>query len=398
MNHELGLLHPYPFQKLSALLQGITPPADRKAITLSIGEPQHAAPPAVLEALTANLAGLGTYPKTLGLPALRETIRDWLARRFGLDAATLDPERHILPVGGTREALFSFAQAVVDRRERPLVLMPNPFYQIYEGAALLAGAEVHYLNCDPLTGQPDYHAVHDSVWERCQLLYVCSPGNPTGAVMDLATMQFLLGKAIEFDFVIASDECYSEIHFDEQNPPPGMLGACRAMGLDDYRNCVVFHSLSKRSNLPGLRSGFVAGDARILERYYLYRTYHGCVMGLPVQHASIAAWSDETHVIENRTRYRRKFDSVLGILGGHAGFQRPDAAFYLWPQLPVDDLTFTRELFAREHVTVLPGRFLSRDSHGRNPGENRVRIALVAGEAECEDAAQRIRRTLDALG
>ncbi len=397
MNPDLGRLHPYPFQKLAELLHGITPPAGKPPIVLSIGEPQHAAPAAVRDALAGHLDGLGQYPKTQGIPALRATIAAWLVRRFGLPAGSVDPDTQVLPVNGTREALFSFAQAVVDHSTKPLVLMPNPFYQIYEGAALLAGAEPHYLDCDA-SGQPDYRAVPESVWARCQLLYVCSPGNPTGAVLAMDTLQFLLGKAAEHGFVIAADECYSEIYPDEANPPTGMLAACHAMGFTDYRHCVVFHSLSKRSNVPGLRSGFVAGDARILERYHLYRTYHGCALGLPVQHASIAAWSDERHVVDNRARYRRKFDAVLGILGDLPGFWRPDAAFYLWPRLPVDDLSFTRELYAREHVTVLPGRFLARDNGSHSPGDGRVRIALVASEADCTEAAIRIRRVIEALG
>jgi N-succinyldiaminopimelate aminotransferase len=344
----------------------------------------------------AHLDGLGHYPKTQGIPALRETIASWLMRRFALPAGSVNPERHVLPVSGTREALFSFAQAVIDRSRKPLVLMPNPFYQIYEGAALLAGAEPHYLACGD-NGLPDYHAIPDAVWARCQLLYVCSPGNPTGAVTDLETLIFLLGKAIQHDFVIAADECYSEIYFDEQNPPPGMLEACHAAGLDDYQHCVVFHSLSKRSNVPGLRSGFVAGDAAIIERYHLYRTYHGCAMGLPTQYASIAAWGDEQHVIANRAAYKRKFEAALGILGDLPGFAWPDAAFYLWPQLPFDALAFTRALYEQEHVTVLPGQFLSREHRGHNPGSNRVRIALVANETDCLDAAHRIRRVYERM-
>ena len=396
MTPELDHLHPYPFQKLTELFKGITPAAGKTAVSLSIGEPQHAAPQAVIDALIQHMDGLGNYPKTQGIPALRETIAAWLTRRFNLPANSVNPERHVLPVTGTREALFSFAQAVIDRTSKPLVLMPNPFYQIYEGAALLAGAEPHYLACGD-NGLPDYHAIPDAVWARCQLLYVCSPGNPTGAVTDLETLIFLLGKAIKHDFVIAADECYSEIYFDEQNPPPGMLEACHAAGLDDYQNCVVFHSLSKRSNVPGLRSGFIAGDAAILERYHLYRTYHGCAMGLPTQYASIAAWSDEQHVIANRAAYKRKFEAALGILGDLPGFAWPDAAFYLWPQLPFDALDFTRALYEQEHITVLPGQFLSREHQGHNPGNGRVRIALVAAEADCMDAAHRIRRVYEQL-
>lgn len=396
MTPELDRLHPYPFQKLAALLKDITPAAGKTAVSLSIGEPQHAAPQSVIDALIEHMDGLGNYPKTQGIPALREAIARWLEKRFALPAHSVDAERQVLPVNGTREALFSFAQAVIDRSNQPLVLMPNPFYQIYEGAALLAGAEPHYLACDE-RGLPDYHAVPDDIWARCQLLYVCSPGNPTGAVTDMATLQFLLSKAQQHDFVIAADECYSEIYFDEANSPPGMLAACHAAGIPDYNNCVVFHSLSKRSNVPGLRSGFVAGDAAILERYHLYRTYHGCAMGLPTQYASIAAWNDEQHVIDNRAAYRRKFAAALDVLGDLPGFAWPDAAFYLWPQLPFDALDFTRALYEQEHVTVLPGEFLSREQHGHNPGANRVRIALVATEADCMNAAHRIRRVYERL-
>lgn len=393
MNPRLDQLHPYPFQKLANLFADLTPPADHPPLALSIGEPQHAAPAAVLETLRNSLNGLGVYPKTAGLPLLRETIAGWLCRRFALKA--INANTQILPVNGSREALFSFAQAVVDPTEKPLVLMPNPFYQIYEGAALLAGAEPHYLPCDSRSGQPDYHGVPDAIWQRCQLLYLCSPGNPTGAVLPLSTLQWLIQKAQQHDFLIAADECYSEIY--DQIAPPGLLQAAQALGLDDYQRCVVFHSLSKRSNLPGLRSGFVAGDAGILERYALYRTYHGCALGLPVQHASITAWSDETHVIENRQRYATKFRAVLDILGDLPGFQAPQASFYLWPQLPMDSLQFTRELYAREHITVLPGPFLSRSMNGIDPGANRVRIALVAEEADCLRAAHAIRRVYEAL-
>lgn len=391
MNDALNLLQPYPFEKLRALLAGVQPPA-KKAIALSIGEPKHRSPGFVAEALSASLEQLSVYPTTLGLPALREAVAQWCERRFRVPAGWLDPARHVLPVNGTREALFAFTQTVVNREADGLVVSPNPFYQIYEGAALLAGATPHYLPCLPENGfNPDFDAVPAEVWKRCQLLFLCSPGNPTGALVPLETLKKLIALADEHDFVIAADECYSELYFDEQNPPPGLLTACAELGRSDFRRCVVFHSLSKRSNLPGLRSGFVAGDAEILKSFLLYRTYHGCAMPVPTQLASIAAWNDEVHVRANRVLYREKFDAVLGLLQPVLDVQRPDGSFYLWPRTPVDDQSFTRELFAREHVTVVPGSYLSRSVGGLNPGANRVRMALVAPLAECVEAAERIR-------
>ncbi|MFN2348824.1 MAG: succinyldiaminopimelate transaminase [Thioalkalivibrio sp.] len=396
MNPDLDRLQPYPFQKLSELMAGITPPAGLEHIALSIGEPKHPTPGFIAEALSSHLHGLAHYPITRGGDTLRETIATWATRRFDLPANTLDPARHVLPVTGTREALFAFAQCVLDRSRDPLVLMPNPFYQIYEGAALLAGAEPHFLN---LSAQnrflPDLDAVSEAVWQRCQLLYLCNPGNPSGAVMDETHLRRAIELAERFDFVIAADECYSEIHFPGSTPPPGLLGAAARMGNTDYRRCVVFHSLSKRSNVPGLRSGFVAGDAEILKRFHLYRTYHGCSMAPPSQAASRAAWADEAHVEENRRLYAQKFNAMLEILGGALNVSRPDAGFYLWPETPVDDETFARELFAREHVTVVPGSYLSRDTEAGNPGANRVRMALVAPLDECIEAAGRIRRFIE---
>lgn len=391
MNDALNLLQPYPFEKLRALLAGVQPPA-KKAIALSIGEPKHRSPSFVAEALSASLEQLSVYPTTLGLPALREAVAQWCERRFRVPAGWLDQARHVLPVNGTREALFAFTQTVVNREADGLVVSPNPFYQIYEGAALLAGATPHYLPCLPENGfNPDFDAVPAEVWQRCQLLFLCSPGNPTGALVPLSTLKKLIALADEHDFVIAADECYSELYFDEQSPPPGLLTACAELGRSDFRRCVVFHSLSKRSNLPGLRSGFVAGDAEILKSFLLYRTYHGCAMPVPTQLASIAAWNDEVHVRANRVLYREKFDAVLGLLQPVLDVQRPDGSFYLWPRTPVDDQSFTRELFAREHVTVVPGSYLSRSVGGLNPGANRVRMALVAPLAECVEAAERIR-------
>ncbi len=392
MNNALNQLQPYPFEKLRALLAGIQPPSDKPAIALSIGEPKHRSPAFVAEALSANLDQLAVYPTTLGLPALREAIADWCGRRFGLPSGALDPARHVLPVNGTREALFAFTQAVVQRDADGLVVSPNPFYQIYEGAALLAGAQPHYLPCLEEHGfNPDFAAVGDDIWQRCQILFLCSPGNPTGALIPLETLKQLIALADKFDFVIAADECYSELYFDEANPPAGLLSACAELGRNDFKRCVVFHSLSKRSNLPGLRSGFVAGDAEILKAFLLYRTYHGCAMPVQTQLASVAAWRDEAHVKANRDLYREKFDAVLAILEGVMDVQRPDGGFYLWAKTPGDDESFTRDLFAREHVTVVPGSYLSRSVEGENPGAGRVRMALVAPLAECVEAAQRIR-------
>jgi N-succinyldiaminopimelate aminotransferase len=402
MNPDLNRLQPYPFEKLRALKEGIVPPADKSPIALSIGEPKHLPPSFVVEELITHLHGLENYPPTKGTPELRSTIAQWLAQRFNIAPELIDPEHNILPVNGTREALFAFAQAVVDRTTNPLVVMPNPFYQIYEGAAWLAGAEPWFLNTTAETNfTPDFDTVPTDVWQRCQLIYLCSPGNPTGAVVDKAALQQLINLADEHDFIIASDECYSEIYFDEDQPPVGLLEAAADMGRADFKRCVVFHSLSKRSNLPGLRSGFVAGDAEVLAKFLLYRTYHGCAMSPPTQAASIKAWEDEHHVVDNRTRYREKFDAVLDILSPVLDVQRPPAGFYLWPKTPdvagMDDETFTCDLFAQQNVSVVPGRYLSRKAHGINPGDNRVRMALVAPLEECIDAAQRIRSYVEAL-
>lgn len=398
MNDALNQLQPYPFEKLRALLGSVQKAADKSPIALSIGEPKHRSPDFVADALSANLDQLAVYPTTLGIPALREAIANWCGRRFGLPAGVLDPARHVLPVNGTREALFAFTQAVVKRDVDGLVVSPNPFYQIYEGAAFLAGAQPHYLPCLEEHGfNPDFDAVSDDVWQRCQILFLCSPGNPTGALIPVETLKKLIALADKFDFVIAADECYSELYFDEANPPAGLLTACAELGRHDFKRCVVFHSLSKRSNLPGLRSGFVAGDADILKSFLLYRTYHGCAMPVQTQLASVAAWNDEAHVKANRDLYREKFDAVLAILDGVLDVQRPDGGFYLWAKTPIDDETFTRELFAREHVTVVPGSYLSRAVDGHNPGADRVRMALVAPLAECVAAAERIRDFVKSL-
>ncbi len=392
MNDALNNLQPYPFEKLRALLADAQPPADKRAIALSIGEPKHRSPEFVAKALSDNLEQLAVYPTTLGIPALREAIAHWCERRFNVPAGWLDAAKHVLPVNGTREALFAFTQTVVRRSDNGLVISPNPFYQIYEGAALLAGATPHYLPCLEENGfNPDFDAVPAEIWQRCQILFLCSPGNPTGALIPQATLQKLIKLADQHDFVIAADECYSELYFDEANPPAGLLSACAAMGRSDFARCVVFHSLSKRSNLPGLRSGFVAGDAAILKSFLLYRTYHGCAMPVQTQLASVAAWNDEAHVRANRDLYREKYDAVLDILEPVMDVKRPDGGFYLWAKTPGDDAEFTRDLFAQEHVTVVPGSYLSREVDGFNPGAGRVRMALVAPLAECVEAASRIR-------
>jgi len=396
MNHDLQLLQPYPFEKLRELTGGVTPNPQLRPISLSIGEPKHPSPQPVLDTLAANLHKAAVYPTTLGLAELRQGIADWLCRRFALQ--DIDPASQILPVNGTREALFSFVQAAVTRDPQGLVVSPNPFYQIYEGAALLAGVQPHYLACDAGNGFiPDFDKVPVDIWQRCQLLFICTPGNPTGAVIPLDTLQQLIHLADQYDFVIASDECYSEIHAPGQPGPVGLLQACAAIGRHDYARCVVFHSLSKRSNLPGLRSGFVAGDAQLLAPFLQYRTYHGCAMPVQTQLASLTAWQDETHVEENRQQYQAKFDAVLDILGDVMDVQRPDAGFYLWPRTPIDDESFTRRLLAEQNVAVVPGRYLSREVDGYNPGAGRIRLALVAPLQDCIEAAQRIRTLIESL-
>ena len=396
MNPDLERLQPYPFEKLRQLFADLQVPETLSPIALSIGEPKHPSPDFVLECVAGNLDKLSNYPLTRGADELRAAIAGWLTRRFKLDG--IDAQSQVLPVNGTREALFAFAQAVVNPKPGALVMSPNPFYQIYEGAALLAGATPRFINCGPENDfLPDFSSVSADEWQRCQLLYLCSPGNPTGAVLSLEQLQELLALAREHDFIIASDECYSEIYSDEDAPPPGLLQACAAGGDSNYRNCVVFHSLSKRSNLPGLRSGFVAGDADVLKQFLLYRTYHGCAMPMHHQLASIAAWGDEEHVAANRRLYREKFDAVLDILDGQLAVQRPDAGFYLWPAPPIAETEFARALYAGEHVTVLPGSFLAREAGGSNPGRNRVRMALVAGLPECIEAAERIVHRLGKL-
>lgn len=388
MNPYLSSLQPYPFEKLRTLFSRVEPAA-KPGIRLSIGEPQHETPRFIMDALSQSLGGLAVYPTTAGQDVLRQTLVDWIKRRYQLPALELG---NVLPVNGSREALFSFAQCVIDStKPGALVASPNPFYQIYEGAAYLAGAQPVFLNQTSENGFGlDLDALSAAEWSRVQLLYVCSPGNPTGRVLSLDEWKQLFALADQHGFVIAADECYSEIYFDEAHPPIGALQAAQRLGRSDFERIVVFSSLSKRSSVPGLRSGFVAGDAKILKQFLLYRTYHGCAMSLPVQTASIAAWNDEAHVVENRRLYREKFAAVQPILSKVLDAPMPDAGFYLWVRTPGDDTQFARDLLQHTNVTVLPGQYLAREARGVNPGQNRIRLALVAGLEECVEAAERI--------
>lgn len=391
MNPDLARLHDYPFQRLAALTRDVPAP-DKAPIALSVGEPRHEPPPFLEAAAREGLAASARYPTLRGTPTLRRAIAEWANRRYRLARQPLDPDTQVLPCNGSREALFAIAQTVVDRGRDPVVMMPNPFYQIYEGAALLAGAQPYYLNTEPDDYRLPLETVPERVWRRTQLVYLCSPGNPTGAVLDRRTYGELIERAGHYGFTIASDECYSELYFEEDSPPPGLLQVAAEMGVAAFRHCLVFQSLSKRSNLPGLRSGFVAGDPELIGQFHRYRTYHGCAMPFVSQAVSTAAWQDEGHVAANRACYRVKFAAVLETLAPVLDVRAPQAGFYLWPRTPVDDETFTRELLARENVRVLPGRYLSRPLDGRDPGAGRVRMALVAPLAECREAAERIRR------
>jgi N-succinyldiaminopimelate aminotransferase len=389
MNPLLASLQPYPFERLKQLFASVTPNPDYRPISLGIGEPRHATPQLVLDALASATGELAIYPPTAGSPALRQACAEWVERRYGV---SLDPAAHVLPVNGTREALFAFAQTVVDGGSRDaIVICPNPFYQIYEGAALLAGAKPYYAPSDPSRNfNINWDDIPSTVWDRTQLVYVCSPGNPTGAVMPMRDWETLLELSRRYGFVIASDECYGEIYFRD-DPPLGGLEAAVSVGRTDFKNLIVFTSLSKRSNVPGMRSGFVAGDAAILKQFLLYRTYHGCAMSGMVQAASIAAWKDEAHVAANRELYRQKFATVTPMLAEVLDVRLPDAAFYLWAAVPGgDDEGFARNLLAQFNVTVLPGSYLARHAQGSNPGTGRIRMALVAETAECVEAARRI--------
>ena len=399
MNPLLGRLHPYPFERLRALTAGIAPSPAYRPISLGIGEPRHATPALIEQALVAGLPGLSSYPATAGEPRLREAVAGWVQRRYGV---SLDPVTQVLPVNGSREALFALAQTVIDpTRHGATVVCPNPFYQIYEGAALLAGAQTAFANSDPARNfAAQWDQIDEATWARTQLLYVCSPGNPAGAVIPLDEWRTLFELSDRHGFVIASDECYSEIYFRDE-APLGALQAAKSLGRNDFARLVVFTSLSKRSNVPGMRSGFVAGDASVLKQFLLYRTYHGSAMSGVVQAASIAAWNDEAHVLANRELYRRKFAQVTPMLADVLGVALPDAGFYLWAAIPAsrrtgaaggvgDDIAFALGLLAQYNVAVLPGSLLAREAHGVNPGHGRIRMALVAGVEECVEAAQRI--------
>ena len=398
MNPRLQRLHAYPFERLARLTAPTPPAATIRPIAMSIGEPRHEPPAMVLEALRANAHQLGTYPTTAGVAQLRGACAAWLERRFGLTAGSVDPATMVLPVNGTREALFAFVQAALDASREALVAMPNPFYQIYEGAALLAGGEPYFLDTTAANAfTPDLAAVPEALWRRCQVLFLCSPGNPTGKVFSRQYLQQALELAERYDFIVAADECYSEIYLDEARPPPGLLEAAQAAGRTRFERCIVFHSLSKRSSVPGLRSGFVAGDPAIIAELLLYRTYHGCAMPVPTQLASLVAWQDDAHVVANRLLYREKFERVLPILAPVLPVEKPEGAFYLWSEVGADgdDERFTRELYATQGVLVLPGSYLARDGGHGNPGAGRVRISLVPGVAECVEAAERIRAYLE---
>jgi N-succinyldiaminopimelate aminotransferase len=392
MNPRLARLHAYPFERLARLTAGVQPPSELAHIAMSIGEPRHAPPRVVLEALERNHRRLDSYPATAGMPELRAAAAHWLERRFALGAAAVDPRTMVLPVNGTREALFAFAQAAIDSGDDPLVVMPNPFYQIYEGAALLAGAEPYFVDATPATGSvPDLASVPESVWQRCQLLYLCNPGNPGGALLTPSYLEEALRLADRHDFLLAADECYAEIYSEETEAPSSLLQVCLATGRKTFNRCIVFHSLSKRSSVPGLRSGFVAGDPQLIASFLLYRTYHGSAMPLPTQAASIAAWNDDAHVAANRRLYQQKFARVLPILAPVMDVARPAGGFYLWPDIGGDDEAFTQQLYAAQNVTVLPGSYLGRPGVRGNPGSGRVRISLVPDVDTCVAAAERIR-------
>ena len=397
MNPRLQALQPYPFEKLRELFAGVTPNPALAHISLGIGEPRHPTPEFIKRALTESLGKLASYPPTAGGETLRQAIAEWLVRRYGL--RSIDSTTEVLPVNGSREALFAFAQAVLDPSPgEAIVVCPNPFYQIYEGAALLAGARPHFVNSVAERGfAADYASVPESVWRRCQLLYVCSPGNPTGKVLGLADWKEIFAFSDRYGFIVASDECYSEVYFDESSPPLGALQAATRLGRG-FERLVMFSSLSKRSNVPGMRSGFVAGDAALLKPFLLYRTYHGGAMSPSVQDASVAAWRDEAHVRDNRRKYAEKFAAVTPLVREALDVEAPDAAFYLWAPTPIADTEFARRLYAEQHVTVLPGSFLARYSGGVNPGVGRVRMALVAETGECLEAARRIVEFSKTLG
>lgn len=390
MNHRFEKLHPYPFAKLRSLLADIQPNQNLDPLRLSIGEPEHKPPAFVEKILSESGQHLRKYPPTAGTNELKDAIATWLTNRFSLKGG-IDASSMILPCNGTREALFAIAQTIIDpSSDRPLVMMPNPFYQIYEGAAILAGAETGFINNHSACQTPNFDSVSEEDWRRCQLLFICTPGNPSGMSLSVDQLKKLIQLADEFDFVIASDECYSELYLEESMPSPGLLEACNELGRTDFNRCLVFHSLSKRSNLAGLRSGFVAGDPELIAKFLLYRTYHGSAMSLQNQAASAAAWADETHVVENRALYRKKYDALYPLIDGIFEFLTPDAGFYLWLKTPESDTDFTSRLYERQHLTVLPGSFLSRETKTGNPGYGYVRVALVSDLNSCKEGIERL--------
>ncbi|APV52139.1 succinyldiaminopimelate transaminase [Betaproteobacteria bacterium GR16-43] len=398
MNPRLALLKPYPFERIRTNLAGLVPPKDVPLINLSIGEPQHPTPALLKDAVTKNLGGLARYPQSKGLPELREAMATWIAKRYGL--GTLDPETQVIPVTGSREAIFSIAQAVLDPAEKDaLVVCPNPFYQIYEGATLLGGATPYFVNSlADRAHAPDWASIPEDVWKRTRLVFACSPNNPNGRVMAFEEWKRLFELSDRHGFVIVSDECYSEIYFDEAKPPLGALAAAKQLDRAGYPRLIVMGSLSKRSNAPGLRSGFAAGDAAVLKDFVLYRTYHGTAMSNTVQSASIAAWNDEAHVVENRRLYREKFAAFHKLVNPVLPLEMPDAAFYFWANVRGDDEAFARDLFTAAHIMVLPGSYLSRDAHGANPGRGFVRVALVSTVEDAVEAGTRIAKFAGSRG
>jgi len=391
MNHNLNYLEPYPFEKLANLKQGVVPTSVCLHINMSLGEPKHPSPDFITQAINESRSGYSHYPAIKGSLELRQAIASWVSKRFKITYGVVDPEKHVLPAVGSREALFSIAQCVVDAKPDALVLMPNPFYQIYEGAAILAGAKPWYININKETLLPDFASVPSEIWQRCQLLYINSPGMPTGAVISAQQMKELLALADRYNFVIASDECYSEIYQDENNPPTGLLQAAFEIERSDFNRCVILHSLSKRSSLPGLRSAFIAGDAKIMEKFHLYRTYHGCAMPPPIQVASTVAWQDEEHVRQNRQLYRQKFNLAKEILSPVTEIRIPDGAFYIWLNTIIDDQKFAQDLLKNYNITIMPGSFLSREINGINPGAGYARVALVATIEETKEALERLK-------
>ena len=398
MNPNLEHLQPYPFEKLNKLISQKKANTKYEPISLAIGEPKHETPSIIKEALSKNLDKLSKYPTTRGTEALRTACAKWIRKRFQLDETNIDENKNILPVNGTREALFAFAQCIINKNQKPVVLIPNPFYQIYEGAALLADAEPIYYDCSVIDEDiPALWEIENKIWRRCQLIYICTPGNPTGEVATKATLEKLIEYSMQYKFVIASDECYSEIYAPSTNPPKGLLHYAQEMGNHTQENCMTFYSLSKRSNAPGLRSGFVAGSGKLIEYFFNYRTYHGCAMPLSTQAASIVAWSDEDHVKKNRKLYDEKFLAVLEIFKDVLPCKRPDAGFYLWPNLPFNDEKFSQTLYSKKNVLTLPGSYLAREVNDHNPGKNRARFALVAKKQECVQAAERIKEFLQEI-